>query len=470
MQARNHRGIEFGTGSADALERYDAALTLFHGYYGDPLAVIDEALSAEPGFVSGWVFRAGVLATTSDARDLPALRDAVARGEALATAATDRERRHLAAARAWLDGDLTRAVNHWGDCLLRYPQDALAAQLAHLGDFYLGQQRTLHERIAQVLPRFDSSHPSYSYLLGMLAFGLEERNRFEEAKTAGQQALALNPRDPWAIHAIAHVYEMQGRLEQGVEFLRARTDDWSINNLFAPHNWWHLALYHLDLGEMDAALTLYDRHLWPDRERAVLDLIDASSLLWRIYLRGGDVCGRVGSLAEAWEARIDDGYYAFNDAHAMMALAADGRYRAAERLLRRLEAAAAEDDTNGRLTRAVGLPVARALYAFETGDYDTAVARLLPIRNCAHQFGGSNAQRDVLDVTLAEAALRAGHSRLATALANERTTAKPGSPFNWALAARAEALAGVQHGLDRAHAARSDAPRAVAPTLSTNCA
>jgi hypothetical protein len=99
-----------------------------------------------------------------------------------------------------------------------------------------------------------------------------------------------------------------------------------------------------------------------------------------------------------------------------------------------------EPGTNGMMTREVGLPVGRALLAFGRGAYVEAVDLLRHIRLVAHRFGGSNAQRDVLSLTLVEAALRGGGSpRLARALAAERMQLKPSSPFNWKLSLRAQA-------------------------------
>ena len=52
----------------------------------------------------------------------------------------------------------------------------------------------------------------------------------------------------------------------------------------------------------------------------------------------------------------------------------------------------------------------------------------------AHRFGGSHAQRDLVDQTLMDAAIRAGQPRLARRLLNEPLLAKAGSPLtqHWA--------------------------------------
>ncbi|RVA84872.1 tetratricopeptide repeat protein, partial [Mesorhizobium sp. M7A.F.Ca.CA.004.01.1.1] len=55
-------------------------------------------------------------------------------------------------------------------------------------------------------------------------------------------------------------------------------------------------------------------------------------------------------------------------------------------------------------------------------------------------FGGSHAQRDVIDLTLIEAALRAGDGALARALTAERSMARPDSPLSALFVRRAADL------------------------------
>ena len=177
-----------------------------------------------------------------------------------------------------------------------------------------------------------------------------------------------------------------------------------------------------------------------------LETLDATALLWRLHLRGVDGGARWADLADTWAPMAEDGYYAFNDMHAMMAFVATGRDADADRLLAAQARSIAAGGTNAMMTAEVGLPVCRALRAFGAGDYGTAVDLLAPVRAVAHRFGGSHAQRDVLALTLVEAALRGGRADLAQALATERTDAKPGSPFNWRLSARALRLSGDEAG------------------------
>jgi hypothetical protein len=234
--------------------------------------------------------------------------------------------------------------------------------------------------------------------------------------------------------------EMQARQAEGIAWMESRRDHWAQDdNGFAFHNWWHTALYHLDQGRVDRVLALYDASIRPAPTRVQLQMLDAAALLWRLHLQSVDVQGRWTELADSYEASAEDGFYAFNDMHAMMAFAATGRHAAAARLLAAVDAAAASHGTNAMMSRRAGCAIARAIDAFGRERYDEAVALLLPVRYRAHAFGGSHAQRDVVHRTLLEAAFRSGQHTLARALAVERTSLKPHCPFSWRLRHKAEA-------------------------------
>jgi len=437
MKLTDSRGLAVSSRNSAALERFELAALLTHGYFGNPLAVIDEALTEEPDFALGHCLKADLAVMSSERAALPMLRESVEAVERLGSLATDRERAHIAAARAWLEGDFARSVRLYGDIVLEYPHDLLALQTAHVGDFYLGESSMLRDRVSHVLAHWGPQVPGFGFVLGMYAFGLEETALYARAEDAGRRALDLNSRDPWAVHAVAHVMEMQGRLRDGIDWLESTAVNWAADCAFAYHNWWHLALYHLDLGDADRAIELYDRAVHPGPTQVALELVDASALLWRLALRGYDVGERWQQLAECWSQTSEGGFYAFNDVHALMAFASCERSGDVARLLAILERRAADGDTNGLMCRDVALPLGRAIAAMSRGADAEAVEHLLEVRTRAHRFGGSHAQRDLVHLTLVEAALRAGDVRRARALASERTELKPTSPFNWTLTARA---------------------------------
>jgi hypothetical protein len=98
-------------------------------------------------------------------------------------------------------------------------------------------------------------------------------------------------------------------------------------------------------------------------------------------------------------------------------------------VLANLTAIANQQSDNGAMAREVGLPLSLGLVAFHRGQHATALELLRPLRNIAHRFGGSHAQRDLIDLTMLAAAERSGNRNQLRALANERLELKPRSPL-----------------------------------------
>ncbi len=434
---RDVREVPVSAADAAALASYETALTQFQTYVGDPVDTLDRTLAAAPDFVLGHLFKALVLITTSEKQCLPAARSAFASAQRLAARANAREQALSGATRSFLEGDWDAGCRQLDRVLVDHPRDAMALQVAHLMDFYRGDSLNLRNRVSRVLPHWDESVPGFSYVLGMHAFGLEEMNQYPEAEATGRRALALERKDGWAVHALTHVMEMQGRIEEGIHWLESRQQDWAPDNGFAFHNWWHLALFHMDGAAFDRALALYDAAIHPQPAQFVLPLVDASALLWRLSLEGVDVGERFEHLADEWQTRqdTDHGYYAFNDVHAMLAFAATGREAAMQGQLARLAAAASQEGSNGRMSSQAGLPLARGIAAFARRHYDDAIDLLEPVRDTCVIFGGSHAQRDLVTLTLIEAALRANQGARASHYIAERSVHKP-SPWAQRLSRR----------------------------------
>ncbi|MGH8135593.1 MAG: tetratricopeptide repeat protein [Steroidobacteraceae bacterium] len=440
MKKTDKRGNPISYGAQAAIDALDHACNLLHAYQADPLAAVDQIIADHPDFALAHAFRAGALATATDRAFEPELIKSVQLAEALAPGANERERMHIAAVRAWLDGEWERAVEHWGRAAINWPHDLLALQLAHLGDFYLGYSHMLRDRIARVLPHWNRGVPGYGFVAGMYAFGLEEAGDYSQAEEHGREAVAINGQDGWAVHAVTHVLEMQGRASEGAEFLATGADGWAPNSMFAFHLWWHKALFHLDSNDVATALKLFDDKISAAGFGQALELLDGSSLLWRISLLGHDVGQRWKDLDSKWGSRVEDGYYAFNDVNAMMAFIGAGNGKAQKRQIESLKRAAAGAGTNAMMSREVGLPAAEGFAAFGRGDYAQAIELLLPLRAKANRFGGSHAQRDMFSWTVTEAAIRLGNRKLADTFVAERLSWKPESPVNRVWATRAGKL------------------------------
>jgi hypothetical protein len=452
MTTTDRRGVPSGSASAAARESVERATWRLMSFFEPPLADLDTAIVHDPAWPLPHAIKAGYLLSLTEPSLQPEAAAHLGRAHALVGARTPaRERQHLAALDAVASGRWAQACRLWDGVLVDHPRAALALQWAHLWDFYRGDAGALRARPARALPEWDPSDPLHPCVLGLYAFGLEECHEYAAAEDTGRQALLADPRVPWAVHAVAHVMEMQGRFDDGAAWLRQQQPHWSDGNGFACHLWWHSALFRLEAMDLAGALRLADAHLAGDAIEVTLNRVDAVSLLWRLRLLGADVGDRCAALAAGWPADADDaGHSAFNDLHRVLAWLGADHPAAAEawiaRCAERVLAAADAGRDNHSVARDVGLPLMRGLCAFARGDPDAAAALMYPARAGAARVGGSHAQRDLIDQTLlAAAADGESHKALGRALLNERLMAKPATPLtrHWAgrVGGREEALA-----------------------------
>jgi tetratricopeptide (TPR) repeat protein len=432
-------GNAISTRSGEAADAFNIALEQIRLFHGDPIASLDAAIAADPQFGLAWATRAGLLAQAVD----KLYAGEIARSLKGASAAqfSDRERAHFKAAVAWSEGRFGDGAMIYARTAQDWPRDLLALQNAHASCFFLGRQSELRDWPLQALRLHAPGDPGYHAVLGMAAFGLEECGDYDQAQAMGEEAVRIEGRDAWAAHAVAHVHEMRGDLDNGIEWLNRTSPGWSVDCGFGYHNWWHLALLHLDRGEIPSVLAVYDERIRPNPEGDILmEWIDASAMLWRLHLEGVDVRSRAEPLADAWMRTVEDGVYAFNDLHAVMAFIAAGRMNDARRSVASLRQAARDGADNGYMSATVGLPLAEAFVAFGEGSYREAAEGVMAVRGVAQRFGGSHAQRDALSLTAIHAALRCGMKGASEALAAERLAHKPQSPWARRLADRARSI------------------------------
>jgi tetratricopeptide (TPR) repeat protein len=424
--ASDQQGLEISgaPASADALDR---AVTDYFAWKGDPIAVLQEAVDNDPAFNLGNSAIASLYLLNGFRGDNPLVVKAIDGADAALAGASSRERRHLTAAKAWAAGRIVDATDLWEDILVDHPTDALALRFAHDSYFYLGHSLSIRDSIARVLPAWDHANPNYGFVLGQYAFGLEEAGELRSAENIGRQAIARNAEDGWAVHAVAHVLETESRQAEGIDFLKGSRPSWSKAHALSVHNGWHLALYMIEEGRFAETLTDYDRYVAPKISGdSLLDLVDASAVLWRLELAGADVGDRWAPLAAQWLTHVDDHVLVFNDLHIALAVSRANDPEGVARLRASLDDYARHGSGDNRdFTVEVGRRLIDGVLAFAQGDYVRAVERILPVRYKTIRIGGSHAQRDIVTQTLIVAAERAGQTNLARALLAERLAVRP---------------------------------------------
>ena len=421
------RGVAVTAPNSAAVSLLDAALLSYAAFKSDTGDRLKAALASDPALVMAPVLRGYFLLLLEKRELVPRALDAANIADAAMTkfGATPGERRHVEALRLWGQRNLGGASTILTAILADEPRDLLALKLVQYLLFYAGDWRAMRDAVETALAAWDEGMSGYGYALGCHAFGLEECGDYVAAERAGRRAVAFCPDDIWAGHAVAHVCEMQDRIEDGLHWLDQASGGWKGANNFAFHVAWHRCLFLLELGRQDETLALYDREVRPESSDELLDITNAVSLLWRLEQLGTEVGGRWEELAARSAKRGEDHMLAFGDVHYAMALAATGSNEGFARWRQSSEAFAMQEETESAIMREVGLALGDAALAHRRGDYARAAALLLPLREGFRRIGGSHAQRDLFTKLLINSAVRAGRADVARELLRERTAARP---------------------------------------------
>lgn len=410
-----------------ARDAWNACVAAFLAHGAATPQHLGAALAAAPGFALGHAAMGFFQLLLGRRETVAAAREALARAQAAAHAggADARERAHVAALETALSGRLFAAADQLDAILARWPRDSLAMKLSHAIRFVLGDAAGMRRSVEAVADAF-RDHPHAGYAAGCHAFALEETAAYAEAEARGREGLALAPDDAWGLHAVAHVYEMTARPENGVRLLVGATGQWAHCNNFGGHVWWHLALFHLDRGATEPALALYDSRVRATRTDDYRDIANAASLLARLQIEGVAVGARWEELAALAAGRVEHGGNVFADLHYLLALNGAGRTAEGLRLTERLAAEAAGAGDMAGVAAEAGAPAARGLCAFAAGEHRAAYRQLMQAWRVLPRIGGSHAQRDVFMRLMVEAAMRGGLYAEAEAALTERARNRRG--------------------------------------------
>jgi len=449
---RDAHGLEVTTASSAAVQAFDHALMGYLRYRVDTPQRMAAVFEADPEFGLAHCLKGYFAMLAYKQSALPIAEAAAADAARFSEHATWRERAHVAALQQWIAGEPDRAAETWEQILAEHPRDILAFRLAHFVNFWLGRPDLMLASVLRAERHWSDALPGYNAILACRCFAHEECGYYTEAEAAGRAAIDRDPGDLWAAHGVAHVLEMQGRRGEGIAWLDRLRGNWEDANNLRHHLWWHAAMFHLERGETERALTLYDGEFRNLMSRLVeaqpdlyIDVQNAASMLFRLQRHGVDVGDRWVELADRAEARIGDCLSAFTLPHWMMALAATGRFAAAHRMLEAMRGFAHAGGTSASLVGRYALPVCEAVLAHARGEHADAVEAMRPALGGMYRLGGSHAQQDVLEQLYLDAAMRAElHDDVQLLL--ERVAGRQPLPLQrrigYAAAARAAGFAG----------------------------
>jgi tetratricopeptide (TPR) repeat protein len=366
-----------------------AAASAIHGFadelvsHGSGARIIFDAIAADPECALGHAYGAALYLTQMTRAGQAEAAPHIAAALNLRTMCSERERDTIEAIAAWGQGDDRSAIMALRRVVEIAPQDLVAAKLCQILELGVGDVGGMVRTSAMIAAVEGRS----GYALGLHAFALEQAGHLELALRFARRALDLNPVcDPWAQHAVAHALIAMDQPVEARAFLHSVSSSWDrCSSFMLTHNWWHLALLELDLGNRDAALAIFDEHVWGIRKGHVQDQINAISLLIRLEIQGAHPAWRWDDIATYVDDRVRDRISDFIDLHYLMALVRSGRAAAASHLSEALQ--------HERVAGAL----ARAIIAHARDDFSVAASNIASVRRHIGGIGGSNVQRDLFE-------------------------------------------------------------------------
>lgn len=356
---------------------------------------------------------------------------------ALAANGSAREKANASVLGAWVAGDIPQVLRLCEEIATTHPSDLVIIKIAQYHLFNLGDATGMLRLALAALPQMQDQ----PYVHGMIAFGYEQCHLMEDAEASARRALQIEPADPWAHHALAHVMLTQGRVEEGIAFLESVAPTWAeLNSFMHTHNWWHLALFYISRDRKQDVLAAYDAHVWAREKGYSQDQVGAISLLARMEFAGIDVAHRWAEVAERVAARGPDTVAPFLTLQYLYALArAD--LPEAKAMLAAIQTRAQTPSHDLIAWAEVTLPAAHGIIAHAAGHYTQAARDLGRALPRLAEIGGSHAQRDLFEQIYLDALVKAGEASAAQQVLEMRRMYDPeGIPLNRLLAQVYEAV------------------------------
>jgi len=420
-------GLAVSTSSTSALAAYVEAVDLLLAALPGAEEAFGRALTAQPRFALAQAGRARTLQLLAR---MDEARVAARHARGMAAALPRRERQHVEILGLVVEGQGAAALEAARAHLREFPRDAMVLAPC-TGVFGLIGFSGRQGREAEMLALLDglATHYGDDWWFGMAhAFAQNEAGHRETARKAIDRSMAAHPRNAHGAHVRAHVLYEGGEDAAGLAYLEEWLKDYPATAQLHCHLTWHVAIFSLGAGHLDRAWQVYARGVAPGASWGppVNTLTDAASFLWRAELAGSP------RDASRWSAVRDYATHAFPkpgvtfcDVHSAVAYAAAEDTAALEELSRLLRAA----DSAGRLAAGPVVPaLADAFGAFARSDWEATIAILAPVFDQHVRIGGSRAQRDLVELTLLAAYLRAGRAEEARALLTRRHDRRPSVP------------------------------------------
>ena len=401
------------SGNPEAVRHLDDAVDRSLGHDGGVVAAVRAAIRADPTFG----LPHALLALTDPSADAT---ESLDRAVLLVQHGSDRERSLVGFLDSLIRSGMWAAEQAGLDHARAHPRDLLGVGLAATV-VERSARPDVHEAVLAVYAPSVRALGAHPFLQCMTGFVAQEQGHFDEAERLATQALQAEPASVTAAHLRAHVYVETGEHDVSLDWLDGFRHRMDPSGDYVHHMAWHAALHALARGDVADVLRRLGELSGPGCD-PLRQVVDNGTLLMRCRLCGvlapgeDPTHGLAGAVPDSWLVDLPSMYVAF---HAAVGLAVQGRHDELVALASR----AAQMPAPGLAELLV--PLSSALADYVAGRFGQAVARLLALRPTMYRWGGSRAQREVVEDILVDAAVRGARPDIAALVLTERTDRRP---------------------------------------------
>ena len=393
-------GNKLSTNSREAVDLYNKGTHQFLGAEPGVENNFRYAIDADPEFALAHIGYAREMQLRGRSNDM---RQALGRAIEYAGNLTEREQSHLNVSSLLLRGKSADArlavyehVKHW-------PRDVLVAQMC-TSVFGLIGFSGLPGREAEQLSFISNLATHYEknwWHKSQLAFAQLEVGQLHEAATNIEEALLLNPDSAHSKHIRAHLYYENLQDEDGLNYLKTHWENYDRSGALYNHISWHVGLWSLECGDLKQVWHILDHHISPNNSQGppLNVLTDSVALLFRAEIAGVVVpIDRWKSLSAYASEKFAKTGLGFADMHAAIAHVRAGNLGALNNIIANAKGPVAN------LTKKIG----QAFCYMQNKEWLKASNLFLEVLPEHARFGGSNAQRDLIDFSLATCLIHQG--------------------------------------------------------------
>ena len=404
---KDRYGLSITTSSTEARDQYVAGVDALLAASAGVENHFRRAIEADPAFALPQI---GLARARFLKAEVPAAREVGARARTLAEAATPRERSAVNAIALAIEGKVPDSLAATRAHIAEHPRDALVLSPA-TGVFGLigfsgrqDREGELYELLAPLAKHYGEDW----WFDSMLSFAACESGRLDEAWRLIERSMAAFPRSAHGAHVKAHVLYEMGEPGKGLDYLDSWMPGYAKEGLMHCHLSWHVALFALKLGDAERAWKEYRAGTHPGGSWGPpLNIVsDAASFLWRSELLGETVQPAMWREARDYALKaFPKAGVPFADVHTAVACAASGDFAALDKLVGELN----ERLAAGKLASGGVVPMlAEGFGAYAKKDWTAAIRLFEQALPETVRIGGSRAQRDLVERTLAAAYAKGG--------------------------------------------------------------